>query len=33
MHQIYGTFDNYVHEALGITDAQLEQIRVNLLRG
>ncbi len=33
MHQIYGTFDNYVHEALGITDEQLEQIRVNLLRG
>ena len=33
MHQLYGTFDNYVHQALGITDEQLEQIRENLLKG
>ena len=33
MHRIYGTFDNYVHQALGITDAQLELIRENLLKG
>jgi protein-tyrosine phosphatase len=33
MHRIYGTFDNYVHQALGITDEQLEQIRENLLKG
>jgi hypothetical protein len=30
--QIYG-FENYVHQALGITDEQLEQIRENLLKG
>jgi protein-tyrosine phosphatase len=33
MHQLYGTFENYVHQALGITDQQLEQIRANLLKG
>jgi protein-tyrosine phosphatase len=33
MHQIYGTFDNYLHQALGITDEQIEQIRENLLKG
>ena len=33
MHRIYGTFDNYLHQALGITDEQLEQIRENLLKG
>jgi protein-tyrosine phosphatase len=33
MRQIYGTFENYVHQALGITDEQLEQIRQNLLKG
>ena len=33
MHQIYGSFDNYVQQALGITDEQLEQIRENLLKG
>lgn len=33
MRRIYGTFDNYVHQALGITDEQLEQIRENLLKG
>lgn len=33
MHQLYGTFDNYAHQALGITDEQLEQIRENLLKG
>ena len=33
MHQLYGTFENYVHQALGITDEQLEQIRANLLKG
>jgi protein-tyrosine phosphatase len=33
MHRIYGTFENYVHQALGITDEQLEQIRENLMRG
>jgi protein-tyrosine phosphatase len=33
MRQIYGTFENYVHQALGITDEQLEQIRENLLKG
>ena len=33
LHRIYGTFDNYVHQALGITDTQLEQIRENLLKG
>ena len=32
MRQLYGTFDNYVHQALGITDEQLEQIRENLLK-
>jgi protein-tyrosine phosphatase len=33
MHRIYGTFENYAHQALGITDEQLEQIRENLLKG
>jgi protein-tyrosine phosphatase len=33
MHLLYGTFENYVHEALGITDEQIEQIRANLLKG
>lgn len=33
MRQLYGTFENYVHQALGITDEQLEQIRENLLKG
>lgn len=33
MRQIYGTFENYVHQALGISDSQLEQIRQNLLKG
>ena len=33
MRRIYGTFDDYVHQALGITDKQLEQIRENLLKG
>ena len=33
MRRLYGTFDNYVHQALGITDDQLEQIRENLLGG
>lgn len=30
---IYGTFDNYLHQALGISDEQLGQIRENLLKG
>jgi protein tyrosine/serine phosphatase len=33
MHRIYGTFENYAHQALGSTDEQLEQIRENLLKG
>ena len=33
MHRIYGTFENYVHQALGITQEQLDQIRANLLKG
>jgi protein-tyrosine phosphatase len=33
MRLIYGAFDNYVRQALGITDAQLELIRENLLKG
>ena len=33
MHRIYGTFENYAHQALGITQEQLEQIRANLLKG
>lgn len=33
MRRIYGTFEIYVHQALGITDDQLEQIRENLLKG
>jgi protein-tyrosine phosphatase len=33
MRRIYGTFENYVHQALGISDEQLEQIRENLLEG
>ena len=33
MHQIYGTFENYAHQALGITAEQLEQIRANMLKG
>ncbi|HKQ72253.1 MAG TPA: tyrosine-protein phosphatase [Blastocatellia bacterium] len=33
MHQLFGTFENYVHQALGITDEQLDQIRANLLKG
>jgi protein-tyrosine phosphatase len=33
VRRIYGTFDNYVHQALGITDEQIEQIRENLLKG
>jgi protein-tyrosine phosphatase len=32
MRRLYGTFDNYVHQALGITDEQLEQIRENMLK-
>jgi protein-tyrosine phosphatase len=33
MHQLYGTFENYAHQALGITDQQIDQIRANLLKG
>ncbi|HZS04169.1 MAG TPA: tyrosine-protein phosphatase [Blastocatellia bacterium] len=33
LHQLYGTFENYAHQALGITDEQLGQIRANLLKG
>jgi protein-tyrosine phosphatase len=33
MHQIYGTFENYAQQALGITHEQLEQIRANMLKG
>jgi len=33
MHQRYGTFENYAHQALGITDQQIGQIRANLLKG
>jgi len=33
MRRIYGSFENYVHQALGISDEQLEQIRENLLEG
>ena len=33
MHQLYGTFENYAQQALGITREQLEQIRSNLLKG
>ncbi|MFL6211920.1 MAG: tyrosine-protein phosphatase [Pyrinomonadaceae bacterium] len=31
LHQRYGSFENYANQALGITNAQLEQIRANLL--
>ena len=31
MRRIYGSFQNYLHQALGISDEQLEQIRENLL--
>ncbi|MFL6275131.1 MAG: tyrosine-protein phosphatase [Blastocatellia bacterium] len=33
MHNIYGSFENYLHQALGITDEQLAQIRENLVKG
>ena len=33
MHRIYGTFENYAQQALGITQEQLDQIRANLLKG
>jgi Tyrosine phosphatase family len=33
MRRLYATFEKYVHQALGITDEQLEQIRENLIKG
>ena len=33
LHRIYGSFENYLHLALGIADWQIEQIRENLLQG
>jgi protein-tyrosine phosphatase len=33
MRQLYGSFENYLHEALGISNEQVEQIRENLLKG
>lgn len=33
MHELYGTFENYARQALGITAEQLEQIRANMLKG
>jgi protein-tyrosine phosphatase len=32
MHLLYGTFENYAQQALGISKDQLEQIRENLLK-
>jgi Tyrosine phosphatase family len=32
MHELYGTFENYAQQALGITQEQLEQIRANLIK-
>jgi protein tyrosine/serine phosphatase len=32
MHEIYGTFENYAQQALGISKEQLEQIRENLVK-
>jgi len=31
LHQRYGSFENYANQALGISAAQLGQIRANLL--
>jgi protein tyrosine/serine phosphatase len=33
LHAIYGTFENYLHVALGLSDDQIVQIRQNLLKG
>jgi protein-tyrosine phosphatase len=33
LHAIYGSFENYLHVALGLTDDQIAQIRQNLLKG